>query len=289
MARAARRAPTAPAAPAARAARARAASEDTGGGDAGAGGSGGGSDGGSGGGSGGGSDADGSGDGSGDGAPARSGAGSGGGSGDGSGGGSPDSGADPDDGSEVTYPELGLFGITSVNPTRVNVAGGTLVTITGTALPINAAVRVGDAAAATVVRSSATELVFRAPARAEGSYWVHVFARDGRVQTMPDPLVYVPDGAAGGGSGTDDGSDDGADDGSDSTGGGSGGTGGGSGDDSDGSDEGSDGSDGGTGGSAAPVVRTGPNGERLVRTSKFAALGSIWSMNCSVSCTGVAI
>ena len=49
-----------------------------------------------------------------------------------------------------------------------------------------AAVRVGDAAAATVVRSSATELVFRAPARAEGSYDVHVFARDGRRQTLPD-------------------------------------------------------------------------------------------------------
>ena len=45
----------------------------------------------------------------------------------------------------------------------------------------------------------------------------------------------------------------------------------------------------GSGGSAGPVVTTGPNGERLVRTTKFAALGSIWSMNCSVSCTGVAI
>jgi serine protease len=264
-------------------------SEDTGAGDSGAGGSGdsGGSGGSSGGGSGGGSDADGSGDGSGDGdADGSGGSGeSGGGSGDGSGGGSPDSGADPDDGSEVTYPELGLFGITSVNPTRVNVAGGTLVTITGTALPINAAVRVGDAAAATVVRSSATELVFRAPARAEGSYWVHVFARDGRVQTLPDPLAYVTDGAAGGGSGTDDGSDDGTDDGSDSTGGGSGDAG----DGSDGSDEAPEDSDGGSGGAAGPVVRTGPNGERLVRTSKFAALGSIWSMNCSASCTGVAI
>ena len=74
-----------------------------------------------------------------------------------------------------------------MNPIRVNVAGGTLVTITGTALPLNPAVRVGDAAAATVVRSSATELVFRAPARAEGSYWVHVFARDGRVRRCPIP------------------------------------------------------------------------------------------------------
>ena len=46
---------------------------------------------------------------------------------------------------------------------------------------------------------------------------------------------------------------------------------------------------GGSGGAVGPVARTGPNGERLVRTSKFAALGSIWSMDCSVSCSGVAL
>ena len=46
---------------------------------------------------------------------------------------------------------------------------------------------------------------------------------------------------------------------------------------------------GGSGGSAGPVVATGPGGERLVRTTKFAALGAIWSMDCSSSCGGVAI
>ena len=161
------------------------------------------------------------------------------------------------------------------------------MTITGNALPLNPTVRIGDAAAATVVRSSTTELVFRAPARVAGSYGVHVFALDDREWTLADALTYVADGRrwrrrAG---------------------------------------DGSDGvrrrlrwlrrwlggrarlrrlgrrlgrlrrssSDSGSGGSAGPVVTAGPNGERLVRTSKFAALGSIWSMNCSVSCTGVAI
>jgi hypothetical protein len=38
------------------------------------------------------------------------------------------------------------------------------------------------------------------------------------------------------------------------------------------------------------VTTTGPGGERLVRTTKFGGLGSsFWSMNCSVSCTGVAL
>jgi len=34
---------------------------------------------------------------------------------------------------------------------------------------------------------------------------------------------------------------------------------------------------------------TGPGGERLVRTTKFSAIGAIWSMDCSTSCSGVAI
>jgi hypothetical protein len=163
----------------------------------------------------------------------------------------------------------------------VNVAGGTLVTITGDALPVNPSVLIGDAAAATVVRSSPTELVFRAPARVADSYDVTVFALDGREWTLTDALTYVADDAAGGGS---DGSDAGSG-GAGSGGGGSGGTG----DGSDGAGDGSDGSDGGSGSSAGPVVTTGPSGERLVRTSKFAALGSIWSMNCTESCSGVAI
>ena len=105
---------------------------------------------------------------------------------------------DPDDGGEITYPGVGPFEITSLSPARVDVAGGTLVTITGNALPLNPAVRIGDAAAATVVRSSATELVFRAPARVAGSYDVHVFALDDREWTLADALTYVADAAGGG-------------------------------------------------------------------------------------------
>jgi serine protease len=65
--------------------------------------------------------------------------------------------------------------------------------------------------------------------------------------------------------------------------GGSGGTGTG------GTGTGSGGSGSGSGGSTGPVVTAGPGGERLVRTTKFAALGAIWSMDCSTSCSGVAI
>jgi serine protease len=223
------------------------------------------------------SDAGGS-DGSGDGPGDGSGSGdSGGSSGDG---GSVDEGTG-DDGGTITYPGVGPFLITSISPTRVDVSGGTLVTITGNALPTNPAVRVGDAAAATVVRSSATELVFRTPARIAGVYDVHVFAPDGRNSTLADALTYVADAPS-----SDDGSDSSTDPGD--SGDGSDGTSGGGSDA--GSDSGSDsGSDGGSSAPAGPVTTTGPNGERLVRTSKFAALGSLWSMDCSVSCSGVAI
>jgi serine protease len=76
--------------------------------------------------------------------------------------------------------------------------------------------------------------------------------------------------------------------GSGGSGSGSGSGSGGSGADESGSDD-SDSDSGGSGGAAGPVVTTGPGGERLVRTTKFAALGSFWSMDCSTSCSGVAI
>jgi hypothetical protein len=142
-------------------------------------------------------------------------------------------------------------------------------------------VRIGDSAAAFVVSSSATEVVFRAPARVAGDYDVHVFAPDGRTSVLTAALNYSADVTGPGSGGADDGSDDSGDgaDGSD----GSGGSGG-----SDGSD-GSGGSDG-PDDSTEPVTTTGPGGERLVRTTKFGSLRStFWSMNCSVSCTGVAL
>jgi hypothetical protein len=45
----------------------------------------------------------------------------------------------------------------------------------------------------------------------------------------------------------------------------------------------------GPGAGSGPVERTGPSGERLVRSATFAALRGIWSVDCSSSCTGVAI
>ena len=154
--------------------------------------------------------------------------------------------------------------------------------------------RVGDSATATVVTSSPTGLTFRAPARVAGTYDVHVFATDGTEDVLTAALTYV-DGAGAGSPGT-------------GTGTGTPGTG------TAGHRDPGHARNGhrdrrfglgvghrlrlrapapaarvGSGGDAGPVVVTGPGGERLVRTTKFAALGGIWSMDCSSSCGGVAI
>jgi hypothetical protein len=200
-----------------------------------------------------------------------------------------------------------------MSPSTVDVAGGTVVTITGTALPYNPRVRVGDSATAAVLTSSPTSLTFRAPARVAGVYDVHVFAPDGTESVLTAALTYV-DGAAGGGSGSDtgtgtpgtgtgtggsgsgtggsgtgSGTDPGTGTGTGTGGSGSGTGGAGSGTGGSGSGSGGSGSGSGGSGSATPVVTTGPGGERLVRTTKFAALGAIWSLDCSTSCSGVAI
>jgi hypothetical protein len=149
-----------------------------------------------------------------------------------------------------------------------------------------------------VVSSSATSLVFRAPARLAGVYDVHVFATDGTEALLTAALTYV-DGAGAGtpGAGTP---------GSDTPGAGTPSTGtpvtpanGTPGTPGTGTPvtpaNGTPGTPGtgtggsGAGGGAEPVVTTGPGGERLVRTTKFAALGAIWSLDCSASCSGVAI
>jgi hypothetical protein len=200
----------------------------------------------------------------------------------------------------VTFPGSGPFGITSMSPATVDVAGGTVVTISGTALPANPRVRVGDSATATVVTSSATGLTFRAPARVAGTYDVHVFATDGTEDVLTAALTYVEGAGAGSpgtgtpgtgtpGTGTPGTGTPGTP-GTPGTGTGTGGTGPGAGSGGSGTDPGSgSGGPGGSGAPAGPVVATGPGGERLVRTTKFAALGAIWSMDCSSSCGGVAI
>ncbi|MCW2739818.1 MAG: peptidase and in kexin sedolisin, partial [Blastococcus sp.] len=204
-------------------------------------------------------------------------------------------GSDPGTGTggSATFPGVGPFGITSMSPTTVSSAGGTVVTITGTALPVDPRVLIGTSAAATVTRSSTTSLTFRTPARADGVYDVHVFARDGQESVLEAALTFVTDaeGAAGaGGSGAGSGGTGTGGTGTGDAGTGTGGTGTG---DPGAGDTGS--GDPGTGGAgrsgttADPVVSSGPGGQRLVRTSKFAALGSIWSLDCSTSCAGVAI
>jgi hypothetical protein len=199
----------------------------------------------------------------------------------------------------VSFPGDGPFGITSLSPATVDTVGGTLVTITGTALPLSPRVRVGDSAAATVVSSSTTSIVFRAPARVAGVYDVHVFAVDSRHDSLEAALTYA-DGAGSGGSGTGDGTGGSGDSGSGSGGTGDGGSGtggtgdGGSGDSGSGSGGSGDGGSGsgsdGDSGSAEPVVTTGPAGQRLVRSAKFDGLGSsFWATDCSTSCSGTAI
>jgi Subtilase family/IPT/TIG domain len=172
-------------------------------------------------------------------------------------------------GGEVVYPSVGPFGITSLSPARVGTAGGTLVTITGTALPDDPRVRIGDSAAATVVRASAAQVVVRVPARAAGVYDVHVFAPDDRHSVLTAALTYTDStgGTAPGGTTP-------------------GGTGGGSG--SSGSGDGS-GGDGSAGAGDPADVRTGPGGLRLVRNAVFSGLRTVWSTDCSTSCRGVRV
>ncbi len=204
---------------------------------------------------------------------------------------SPGSGTTP--GGMTTYPEVGPFRVTSISPTQVPAAGGTTVTVTGQALPEGARVRVGDSAAATVVSSSATRLVFRTPARVAGTYDVHLFAPDDTAQVLTGALQYLPasagstpPGAGGGiappptGGGTDPGTGGTTPPGTTPPGTTPPGTTPGPG-------------TGGTapgGGSAGPSEVTGPHGERLVRTSRYTGLGAgFWQLDCSSSCAGTAL
>jgi serine protease len=125
------------------------------------------------------------------------------------------------------------------------------------------------------------------PARTAGVYDVTVFAPDGRSTVLSNALTYA---AEVGSPAPDDGTPDPAAPGDTAPGGTApGGTAPG------GTSPGGTAPGGPTPGAtgpapaAAPVVRTGPAGERLVRSAKFDGLRSIWSLNCSSSCTGIAI
>jgi hypothetical protein len=173
------------------------------------------------------------------------------------------------------------------------------VVITGQALPASPVVRIGSTAVATTVSSSATLLAVRVPARVAGVYDVTVLAPDGTSTVLTAALTYV-DAVGSPGSGSSGGTGTGTGSGSTGGGTGSGGTGSGStgsgstgsgGTGSGGTGSGSTGSgSGGTGtGTTSPAVRAGAHGERLVHSDVFAALGWIWTVGCSASCSGVGI
>ncbi|TFV62132.1 hypothetical protein E4P40_27690 [Blastococcus sp. CT_GayMR20] len=175
------------------------------------------------------------------------------------------------------YDAVGAFKVTSLSPNRVSTAGGTLVTVTGLALPASPTIRIGATATATVLISSATKVVFRVPARTADSYDVSIFAAGGTSQVLSRALTYY-DPSAGSTP------EDPADSGSGATPAPGGGT-------TPAPGGGTTPAPGGGGPSPVtePVVRKGPSGERLVRSAKFGALRSIWSVDCSSSCAGVAI
>ncbi|MCZ2859090.1 S8 family serine peptidase [Blastococcus sp. VKM Ac-2987] len=200
-----------------------------------------------------------------------------------------DGGGTPAPPGTTTYPEVGVFRITSLGPDRVSTSGGTLVTITGRALPADPTVRIGATTTGTVVSSSTTDLVVRVPARVAGTYDVSVYARDGRSTVLSNALTYADevgtaptdpaDGSDPGGPMPDGSTPDGGTTPDDTTPGST-------------SPDGStpdDGTPDGGAPAAGPVVRSGPAGERLVRSDRFRPLGSIWSMSCASSCTGVAL
>jgi hypothetical protein len=129
---------------------------------------------------------------------------------------------------------------------------------------------------------------FRVPARVAGDYDVSVYAPDGRSTVLSNALTYaevVGEAPAGGDDGTPGDTPSGtAPDGTTPDGSTPDGP-----TPDDGTAPGGSTPDDGTTPDTGPIVRTGPAGERLVRSAKFDALRSIWSLDCSSSCTGVAI
>jgi serine protease len=155
---------------------------------------------------------------------------------------------------------VGDFGLTSITPSRVSAAGGTRVTITGTSIPANAVVRIGSATQAVVNTVSATTLVFTTPALVAGVYDVTVSIPGGsKSSVLPGGLTYL---AA---SGTPSSS-------------------------ASPTSTSPTSSSSATSTAAAPTWRTGPHGERLVRSDLFRSLApGIWKVNCASACSGIAV
>jgi subtilisin family serine protease len=165
----------------------------------------------------------------------------------------------PAPGGSSTYPPTGAFGLTSITPTRVSVDGGTRVTITGSAIPANAQVRIGLTTPAVVSTVSTTRLVFTTPALVAGSYDVYVSIPGGsQSSVLTGGLTYLANSSAPSSSAAS-------------------------------TTASSAPSSTATAGPATPTWVTGPHGERLVRSALFGSLGSsIWKVNCASSCSGLA-
>ncbi len=103
-----------------------------------------------------------------------------------------------------TFPGSDVFGVTSLSPSTVNPAGGTIVTISGTHLPAAPRVTVAGVMATVMGGNSATQLAFYAPARAEGTYDVVLSEYPATTSvTLPNALTYSASASAGnGGSGS---------------------------------------------------------------------------------------
>jgi serine protease len=142
----------------------------------------------------------------------------------------------------------------------VSVDGGTRVTITGSAIPANAQVRIGLTTPAVVSTVSTTRLVFTTPALVAGSYDVYVSIPGGsQSSVLTGGLTYLMNSSAPSSSAA-----------STTASGAPGST--------------------ATAGPATPTWVTGPHGERLVRSALFGSLGpSIWKVNCASSCSGLAV
>jgi serine protease len=142
----------------------------------------------------------------------------------------------------------------------VGVAGGTQVTITGTAIPADVRVRIGSNTEVEVTAASTTRLTFTTPPLVAGSYDVFVFDRSGTTSSvLAGGLTYLAAGSAPSPTASAPPTTSAPSSSATST-------------------------------PAAPTWRTGPHGERLVRSDVFRSLApAIWKVNCASACSGIAV
>ena len=92
----------------------------------------------------------------------------------------------------------GVFGLQSVQPNVVSTAGGTQVTVYGTAIPSGASVLIGGQPATMVTSNAPASLAVIAPPAVAGPESVKVVAPDGTSQTMTNAVTYQAPSASNG-------------------------------------------------------------------------------------------